>query len=110
MSGHTPGSWDWRSPLDGRRVVFVVKAGTSRDIAELPSDGAARFPDELSANARLIAAAPELLDACRFAVSQLHNLPRTATADAMEALLSAAIRKATGDVSGPCVECGEVSP
>ena len=55
MSKHTPGPWRWVSgtELRGRRQSVVLEA--------LPR-GVARL-DMTPANARLIAAAPELLDA-----------------------------------------------
>ena len=46
--------------------------------------------------ARLIAAAPDLLEALEEVASQMHNLPRSATADRVEQIARAAIAKAKG--------------
>lgn len=58
MSGHTPGPWRFdaeygRVEADGRRVC------------DMPSAGLSLYPEEYEANARLIAAAPEMLEALR---------------------------------------------
>ena len=58
MSKHTPGEWI----ADGKDVRSTVRTPGSRLVAE------AHFredPEETEANARLIAAAPDLLAACR---------------------------------------------
>lgn len=51
---------------------------------------------EVAASARLIAAAPDLLEALRTIASLMHNLPRSATADQAEQIARAAIAKAKG--------------
>lgn len=68
MSGHTPGPWEVEYVIDGAFEVrhvqsddyFVVAARNS-----MPSRHA-----EFAANARLIAAAPELLDALKALLSR----------------------------------------
>ena len=60
MSAHTPGPWTSRGTC-----IY----GSGAKVAEVPSrlttPGATLFPVEATANARLIAAAPELLDALK---------------------------------------------
>lgn len=63
MSGHTPGPWRFdaeygRVEADGRRVC------------DMPSAGLSLYPEEYEANARLIAAAPAMLEALRRIASQ----------------------------------------
>ncbi len=65
MAGHTPGPWIV-SPLNGRDVGPVRAfhfEGT--DVQQLQSVAIVRERAESDANARLIAAAPELLEAIR---------------------------------------------
>ena len=63
---HTPGPWATRRSLDGSGDVGITAPGVLNVIAECFAD--MRRPgefatDEASANARLIAAAPEMLEA-----------------------------------------------
>ena len=64
MSGHTPGPWS-----QGDRLHYEDVTGPQGDLGRpliaraIYSNG--NDPDEQKANARLIAAAPELLDACQ---------------------------------------------
>lgn len=105
MSAHTPGPWQIVPYWDGDDVVNVVAEYSERIedgrtikvanwIAEL--DAAVDFDDEddrreeTYANARLIAAAPDLLEACKLAVSRMGMRNPTA------AVLNAAIDKAEG--------------
>jgi len=71
VSGHTPGPWI----RDGRTVYALMPAGWRKGVEIFKN----RFwvtvqkdpecsEEEAEANARLIAAAPELLDACLFAL------------------------------------------
>ncbi len=72
MNKHTPGPWEKKydpsthrievnAPDDGRCVCFIhVPPATGFDVCE--------------ANARLIAAAPDLLDACDFALTILMGM------------------------------------
>lgn len=57
---HTPGPWIWQHWPDG--VDAVAQASTLGTIATIQSGA---FADEDQANARLIAAAPDLLEACK---------------------------------------------
>ncbi len=65
MAGHTPGPWTV-SPLNGRDVG-PVRAFTfeGTDVQQLQSVALVRARAESDANARLIAAAPELLAALK---------------------------------------------
>jgi hypothetical protein len=61
MSAHTPGPWSLDAYRPGDKELFVSEAGVTVDIDDCTTkERAERF-----ANARLIAAAPDLLDACR---------------------------------------------
>lgn len=59
--GHTPGPWEFAS--SGKGVRYIYASNRPQPIAR-PFTDLGRIPkDEFEANARLIAAAPELLDA-----------------------------------------------
>lgn len=82
MSAHTPGPW--RSN-DFSSSVYGYIFGDSQAVCRVFLDG-----DECEANARLIAASPDLLDALQYAVKQV---PELATVPG----IAAAIAKATGE-------------
>ena len=69
---HTPGPWKWSTnwhcygPLKG---AFVDDVGNTARIADVLSHGGVGTQETCEANARLIAAAPELLAACERALS-----------------------------------------
>lgn len=61
-AGHTPGPWNYDQTGDGKRIcvgIGLVDGPNGYDVAEVYSDDC--DSDEALANARLIAAAPELL-------------------------------------------------
>lgn len=66
MSKHTPGPWPWKYTSDGKRIVIgegLVEGPNGYEVAEVYSDDC---PAEIAeANARLISAAPELLEQCK---------------------------------------------
>jgi len=66
---HTPGPWHYRP------VVHEIQAGPFNvKVAQMPMDGQGRSYDENLANAAIIAAAPDLLEACKQIVWKLsHN-------------------------------------
>lgn len=67
MNKHTPGPWHVTTETDGRSRGYI-RAGEPLDGAKMPPAVArvcARTLSENEANARLIAAAPELLEALR---------------------------------------------
>ena len=71
MAKHTPGPWVTSATDD-----TVVIDATGREVAAI--DGDYNDPDtwpQMEANARLIAAAPELLEAAMTAYKWLDNLP-----------------------------------
>lgn len=96
MAEHTPGPWSLAVSAD--RTPLVVAPGRSTGVAIIPfqRDEVCRQAriEETGANARLIAAAPELLEAARAALDDLisdgHAHYRVAE------VLRAAIAKATG--------------
>lgn len=64
-AGHTPGPW-CAEPADmfgDHNIVLGDNADDARAIAAVVSN--LRAPSEVEANARLIAAAPDLLEACQ---------------------------------------------
>src|SRR5690349_20567172 len=97
MSGHTKGEWR----LNGNGVhITHGNVGTCVACAYDP-EHPSQLTEECRANARLIAAAPDLLSACELALKRIDPNPDAGTALeewAAEACyaLSAAIAKATG--------------
>lgn len=92
---HTPGPWlSFKAggvySENGREIIFSAHNTRS---------GSA---EEREANARLIAAAPELLEACRRALALIESLPYEPSSSpstrAQDALVDAIIR-ATGEVA-----------
>jgi hypothetical protein len=117
MSAHTPGPWtprgggsnyhpheknradmmDWRSGVDAE-VPFTETDGSREDVQSVAA-GYGRTLAEAEANARLIAAAPELLEACQSARESIEQLVRLNRIPANNKGLRdviAAIAKATG--------------
>lgn len=88
---HTPGPWRVLPPELGKSYLRVrgTRLGGRYKIANVLHPDYENVPDweaeRSTANARLIAAAPELLDACRSALAgehRAHELLRTAIAKA----------------------------
>lgn len=97
---HTPGPWDYDQTGDDKRIcvgIGLVEGPNGYDVAEVYSDDCDH--DEALANARLIAAAPDLLDAVReleaILAEGLFNIEPDRISRAREAG-RAAISKATG--------------
>ena len=84
---HTPGPWEYAktSSLDDRYDIFVSQTGWT--VARTVNNA---HIEARNANARLIAAAPELLEACKSALRLDYMQEHNALADQ----LSAAIAKA----------------
>lgn len=88
MTGSTPGPWRFHQPWAGfskitdqhGALIFGIAAG---------SDEERQPPEVCEANARLIAAAPDLLSACKAAIVALKGREHTG-------FLDAAIAKAEG--------------
>jgi hypothetical protein len=103
MSKHTKGPWNWTSELDergkltGKQIIYDNndKLGYRyRDIAHLPI---CKNSKEVRANARLIAAAPDLLDAAKAVMfARLPSLNFDLDGHPDMLALEAAIKKAEG--------------
>ena len=94
MSKHTPGPWTLGGPigsghLHGREPKFRVYAHRTLFL-EVCADPDGYVRGENEANARLIAAAPDLLEACKVALGIIGF-------GAEHDQISAAIAKATGE-------------
>ena len=87
MSKHTPGPWVLESPESGGRVLAQDEMAT---IIHTPT--CSPFNELVIADARLIAAAPELLEALQMLLEFPNTGPATSAA-------RAAIAKATGERS-----------
>ena len=89
MSNHTMGPWFCPTPLHG---TFYVEARIDGGmLQEVASCGPTAEPSQQAANARLLAAAPELLEALKVLVENGGIGPEQMFHDAR-----AAIAKATG--------------
>ena len=86
MSKHTPGPWQWTQHFDP--TISIYKDGFGQ-IARLYDSSAGTG----KANARLIAAAPDLLDALEFVMNRLVDKHED---DIAAQKARAAIAKATG--------------
>lgn len=95
---HTPGPWTVQEEIDGpvqnTRIVAHKKAVAST----AQQCGRPHHWNEAEANARLIAAAPELLEACEALVNAYSIHDGTVHARAVDVAV-AAIRKATGEAT-----------
>lgn len=89
MSKATPGPWSIKAEFENECVVF----GGDRMICECYEDGEEQT-DEDRANARLIAAAPDLLAACEAAWNCIAELSPTQARVETAQMLQAAIAKA----------------
>lgn len=92
---HTPGPWTFYTepqpngcPIVGSRGLMIAMLAHSVLYSEQKN--------EAIANARLIAAAPDLLEAMQWAVKELERLDE-ANAQMVAVTLRAAIAKATGE-------------
>lgn len=81
---HTPGPW----LVSSRRSRFFVQAPDRFDVAE------ASIRPEIEANARLISAAPDLLEVCKMAIQPFAS--STEEQERRKNLCRAAIAKAEG--------------
>ena len=101
MSGHTPGPWRAariKSPGRAAAAFYIYGANAKGKGARCVAHVKNSTIQPLAANARLIAAAPEMLEACRQALTHIevdettHGRPFAAGN-----VLRAAIAKATGE-------------
>jgi len=94
MSKHTPGPWH----VSKRNPLSVVEAGPrASQIAKMGIKLGVCSQQDAEANARLIAAAPDLLEALARLVRQYGSDGVIYTGDHPIAVASAAITKATGE-------------
>lgn len=111
VAGHTPGPWE--SSFDARESGHVIRMGEAIETPwSFPSEQIIRYehslyptdPDDADqfalaeANARLIAAAPDLLTACKSAQEYLSGAMGEGAREVF-AELTAAIARATGEAS-----------
>lgn len=96
MNKHTPGPWHVVPYGDGnQKVVCSDEAGNWRIAFMATSSGSREELAEIKANARLIAAAPELLEALKDLVTSVEAL-RVVGLDKEIELARAALSKAEG--------------
>ncbi len=97
MNKHTPGPWRVAPPSDYPQDPRLHVDASTRGYVALCG---VRDDLEAQANAHLIAAAPELLEACRFAADVLADLTteafRTGADKPIRDVLAAVIAKAEG--------------
>ena len=99
MSAHTPGPWK-AEPNFRSSGWFVDQPTGARRIALVNERDASIERPECEANARLIAAAPELLEALKDVHRFLNEEPTARTLQqkmTIDAVVRAAIAKATGE-------------
>ena len=98
---HTPSPWHFETAEDWDGAT--VYDSTSRIVAacdgcDIPGTGGEVSTNEAKANARLIAASPDLLTACESAFALLTDpTAEPGDADAVTAMLLTAIAKARGE-------------
>ncbi len=92
MKTHTPAPWNLRSDTvlpDGTKTESILSNGT------FPSFVCHCEGDNRKPNAKLIAAAPELLEACKQGLRFLNQLGYNSSGNTPESQLRAAIDKAS---------------
>lgn len=89
---HTPGPW---TPFIENNVVAVMKG--RKEVIKWTGFGASDFPDDVEANARLVAAAPDMLAALK-SVDHWFSVWTVGAGEGFDYLpeIQAAIAKATG--------------
>ena len=102
MSAATPGLWfvhdDTPFPYrDARPFNLTVRSENQAEcMVACMGIGITGTMEEARANARLIAAAPEMLSALRVAASYLGMIPQSGDRDVTQMIIQDAIRKAEG--------------
>jgi hypothetical protein len=100
---HTQGPWEFPGgrvwPNNGA-PVFATRDGQRTLVAEVNDLNNYNLDPEVAANARLITAAPELLEACRKAGEFLDNLPLKGEASAERYDLTATIEEVIAKAEG----------
>lgn len=96
---HTPGPWKFVKTIQhpeekDQAVSFIQTSKTCYDLCFMKGFFT---EEEAEANARLIAAAPELLDTLESIVETLHQMRRDETVSGMLFIATQAIQKATDE-------------
>ena len=91
---HTKGEWVVRNNI-GKKSEIGVIADNAPYIIAIMGNSKER-PEEAEANARLIAAAPDLLFACKYAIEQLGNVKGLGNVKQLILPISNAIAKTEG--------------
>ena len=89
-SGHTVGG---KPCIDGRQAIACVHGSSKRG----GSSASMAYAEMFEANAHLITAAPELLDACEAAMQCIGELAPTQARVEVAQMLTSAIAKAKGE-------------
>lgn len=103
MSKHTPGPWKLVFRNAASKPDWIIRDSVARtgvEICRLPKT-TTKTASEVAANARLIAAAPGLLEACEWAIADFSRKPDPKTEPYTAKgynLIRAAIAKAKGGV------------
>jgi hypothetical protein len=95
MSKHTPGPWRISGDA-GHAANIRITSVARRHIAKVYAESIAQDP-VCEANARLIASAPDLLDALQALTSMFHPNTQYVNGHPAAEKARAAIRKATGE-------------
>ena len=93
MTTHTPGPWEIGN-REGEHLPILDSAGNYLALADF--ENVANNADKVDANARLIAAAPDLLKAVQFIADSIDCGNYAANSASIEGYVRAAIAKATG--------------
>lgn len=97
-AGHTSGPWVEQLFEGGGFEISAANQGSyGGTLVVCRRGGHSIRADEIHANARLIAAAPDLLEAAQAAWNCIGELPPTQARVEVAQLLQAAIEKATGE-------------
>ena len=94
---HTRGPWPIKPTGDGKRIIVgegLVEGPNGYEVAEVYSDDCDR--DEAMANARLIAAAPDLLELARQYLNDMRHPPAPDSRERRVSLIEKVIAKAEG--------------
>jgi hypothetical protein len=99
MTNHTPGPWyieQFAHPYgktEDRTITGYTRTGNPLRIGRAYN---VMGPNETDANARLIAAAPDMLEALKIAQEQYENFAGAGKDDGTLGVINSAIAKATG--------------
>ena len=99
---HTPGQWTWENDEDWHEQWKIIATDTDNGdvIAFVPKSGDEEYDDDVTyANARLIAAAPELLATCEAMLQILSYQKPTGITAAVMLQAQAAIVQAKGQTA-----------